>query len=220
MIEPAEPRGADGGRHEDDAGRGAIDLIVHLAAQGGRDGLTLHEIRDHLDERGFGLMILILTIPCLVPALYGVPQVLGVPLLLLAGQMLIGRKEPWLPRAVLERRVPASWLRRMADFADRRLRWTEKLSRARLRMFADGPAEQVAAVFMIIAVLTIVLPMTNTVPSVGLALMATGLIQRDGLFVLLGMGVAAGWALFLALAVTGVIFGAGWAAGLLGLFPG
>ena len=209
-----------GGRHRDDVSRGAIDMIVHLAREGGRDGLTLREIRDYLDERGFGLLILILSIPCLVPALYGVPQVLGIPLLLLAGQLLIGRKEPWLPSAVLERRVPASWLKRMADFADRRLRWTESLSRARLRLFADGPAEQVAAAFMILAICAIVLPLTNTVPSTALALMAAGLIQRDGLFVLAGMGIAAGWVLFLALMLTGVMLGAGWAAGLTGLLPG
>ena len=42
----------DGGRHQDDAGRGAIDMIVHLAREGERDGLTLRDIRDHLDERG------------------------------------------------------------------------------------------------------------------------------------------------------------------------
>lgn len=162
----------NGGRHQDDARRGAIDMIVHLAREGAAEGLTLRDIRDHLDERGFGLMMLILSIPCLVPALYGVPQVLGVPMLLLAGQMLVGRQEPWLPATVLDRRVPASWLKRMADFADNRLRWTERLSRARLRVFAAGPAEQVAAFFMIVAILTIVLPMTNTVPSVGLALMA------------------------------------------------
>ena len=213
-------RGNGGGRHQDDVGRGAIDMIVHLAREGERDGLTLRDIRDHLDERGFGLMILILSIPCLVPALYGVPQVLGIPLLLLAGQMLVGRQEPWLPSAVLDRRVPAPWLKRMADFADNRLRWTERLSRARLKAFACGPAEQVAAFFMIVAIVTIVLPMTNTVPSVGLALMAAGLIQRDGLFVLAGMAVAACWALFLGLVVAGVVMGASWAAGFAGWLPG
>ena len=217
---PGGRRSDNGGRHQDVAGRGAIDMIVHLAREGEAEGLTLRDIRDHLDERGFGLMILILSIPCLVPALYGVPQVLGIPLLLLAGQMLVGRQEPWLPSGVLDRRVPASWLKRMADFADKRLRWTERLSRARLRIFVDGPAEQVAAFFMIVATLTIVLPMTNTVPSVGLALMAAGLIQRDGLFVLAGMGVAAGWVLFMGMAVAGVVLGASWAAGFAGLLPG
>ncbi len=186
----------------------------------GPDGLTLREIRDRLDERGFGLMILILAIPCLVPALYGVPQLVGIPILLLAGQMLAGRIEPWLPEAALKRRVSKAWLDRMADFATKRMGWFEQLSRPRLTVFAEGWAERVVALFMILATLTIVLPMTNTVPSVALTLLAVGVIQRDGLFVLGGAAVAVGWATALATVAIGFYFGAGWAVSLLARFGG
>ena len=74
--------------HTDDPGSGFIGLTRALAEAGRGEGLTLGEIRDRLDERGFGILILILSIPCLVPALYGVPQVIGIPILLLAGQLL------------------------------------------------------------------------------------------------------------------------------------
>jgi hypothetical protein len=204
-------------RHHDDVSASFIDLIRDLADAAGPDGLTLHQIRDRLDERAFGLMILILAIPCLVPALYGVPQIVGVPILLLAGQMLLGRHEPWLPGVILRRHVSKAWLERMADFADKRLRWVEQLARPRLKLFAHGWAERAAAVFMILATLTIVLPMTNTVPSIGLALMSIGLIQRDGLFVLAGAAVASGWFLALTTVVVGLVFGAGWATGMIEL---
>lgn len=203
---------------KDDPAKGFIDLVVGLAALAGPQGLTLREIRDHLDERAFGLMILILAVPCLAPALYGVPQIVGVPILLLAGQMLVGRDEPWLPEAVLNRRIPRSWLDLMARFADRRMRWFERLSRPRLRPLAAGAGERLAAVFMILATLTIMLPMVNTVPSVGLALLAVGLIQRDGLFVAAGAIVALAWACALAAVAAGVAFGAGWALALVGRF--
>ena len=202
----------------DDPRRGFIDLVVHLAAVAGPDGLTLREIRDHLDERAFGLMILILSVPCLVPALYGVPQIVGVPILLLAGQLLLGRDEPWLPDAVLNRRIPRAWLERMGGFADRRMRWFERLSRPRWRALASGPGERFAAGFMILATATIVLPMVNTVPSIALALLAVGLIQRDGLFVAGGALVAAAWAAALASVAVGLALGAGWAADLLARF--
>jgi hypothetical protein len=191
-----------------------------LASEAGPDGLSIREIRDHMDERAFGLLILILTIPCLVPALYGVPQVLGVPIILLAAQILVGREEPWLPEGVLRRRVPKVWLDRMADFASKRMGWFERLSRPRLKWLACGPGERLAALFMILATLTIVLPMTNTVPSVALALLSVGLIQRDGLFVALGSAVAVAWAgLLIALGV-GVVLGAGWAVSLFNRFGG
>lgn len=201
-------------RHHDDPRQGFIALIRSLSENAGADGMTLREIRDRLDERAFGLMILILAVPCLVPALYGVPQLVGIPILLLAGQMLVGREEPWLPETVLKRSVSKPWLDRMADFATRRMGWTERLSRPRLRMFAEGWAERAAAVFMILATLTIILPMTNTVPSVALTLLSVGLIQRDGLFVLGGAAVATGWAVALLTVAAGFWLGAGWAVGL------
>jgi hypothetical protein len=77
-------------QYVDDPKQGFIALVSDLAAASGPDGLSLGEIRDRMDERAFGLMILILAIPCLVPALYGVPQIVGIPILILAGQMLAG----------------------------------------------------------------------------------------------------------------------------------
>jgi len=207
-------------RHTDDPRQGFIGLVAGLAEASGPDGLTLREIRDRLDDRAFGLMILILAIPCLVPALYGVPQIVGIPILLLAGQMLIGREEPWLPEAALKRRVSKAMLDLMADFAVKRMGWFERLSRPRLTLFTQGLAERAAAVFMILATLTIVLPMTNTVPSVALALMSVGLIQRDGLFVAAGAAVATGWVTALLVVGIGFIVGAGWAVGLMARFTG
>ena len=197
----------------DQTDRGFIDVVAGLADTAGPDGMTLDEVLDRLDERAFGIAILVLAIPCLVPALYGVPQVLGVPMLLLAGQMLLGRQEPWLPAAIGGRRIPKGWLERMAGFADRRMRWFERVSRPRAAKLADGPGERFAAGFMMLAILSIIVPFTNTVPSLAVALICVGLIQRDGLFVAAGALVALAWAGFLAALAFGVLRGAGWAAG-------
>jgi len=201
--------------HADDVSHDIARLLRRLSDDGGEAGLTLEEIRDRLDERAYGLLILLLSIPCLVPGLYGVPQVVGVAILLLAGQMLVGREEPWLPRWLLNLRAKASWLKAMADFAESKLGWIDRFSRPRLRRFADGPGEKLAAAFMILATLTIVLPMTNTIPSVALALLSVGLIQRDGLFVIGGAVVATGWLTLLGALATGLLFGAEWATRLL-----
>jgi hypothetical protein len=201
--------------HTDDVSHNVTRLLRRLADDGGDHGLTLHEIRDRMDERAYGLLILLLSIPCLVPGLYGVPQVVGVIIILVAAQLLVGREEPWLPRWMLNLRAKGSWLKAMADFAESKLSWIDRLSRPRLRRFADGPGEKLAAVFMILATLTIVLPMTNTIPSVALALLSVGLIQRDGLFVIGGAAVATAWLTILGAVAAGLLFGAEWATRLL-----
>lgn len=209
-------------QYTDDPKQGFVAVVADLAASSDPDGLSLREIRDRLDERAFGLMIIILAIPCLVPGLYGVPQIVAIPILLLVGQLLAGRIEPWLPEAVLKRRVSKVWLDRMADFATRRMAWCEHFSRPRWTVFVHGWAERVVAVFMALATLTILvpLPLTNTVPAVGLTLMAVGLIQRDGLFVVAGASVAAGWLAALAVVGTGFYLGAGWAVSLISRVTG
>lgn len=201
--------------HADDVSHDISRLLRRLSDDGGDAGLTLEEIRDRLDERAYGLLILLLSIPCLVPGLYGVPQVVGVAIILLAGQLLVGREEPWLPRWLLKLRAKAGWLKAMADFAESKLGWIDRLSRPRLRRFADGPGEKLAAVFMILATLTIVLPMTNTIPSVALALLSVGLIQRDGLFVIGGAALTTAWLTILGVVATGLLLGAEWATRLL-----
>lgn len=196
---------------QDDVSHNVTRLLRRLADDGGDAGLTLHEIRDRLDERAYGLLILLLSIPCLVPGLYGVPQVVGLIVILLAGQMLVGREEPWLPRWFLNLRCKGSWLKAMADFAETKLGWIDRLSRPRLRRFADGPGEKLAAVFVILATVTIVMPLTNTIPSIALALLSVGLIQRDGLFVLAGCAVTTVWLTLLGALGTGLLMGAEWA---------
>lgn len=202
--------------HKDDVSHDVVRLLRRLADDGGEAGLTLGEIRDRLDERAYGLLILLLSLPCLVPGLYGVPQVVGLVIIMVAAQLLIGREEPWLPRRVLSLRARGKWLKAMADFAEARLGWVDRLSRPRLLMFATGMGERVVGLFMILATLTIILPMTNTIPSIALALLAVGLIQRDGLFVLGGMVVATGWLSALAILAGGLLFGATWASQFLG----
>lgn len=196
---------------QDDVSHNVTRLLRRLADDGGDAGLTLHEIRDRLDERAYGLLILLLSIPCLVPGLYGVPQLVGLIVILLAGQMLAGREEPWLPRWFLNLRCKGSWLKAMADFAENKLGWIDRLSRPRLRRFADGPGEKLAAVFMILATVTIIMPLTNTIPSIALALLSVGLIQRDGLFVLAGCAVTTVWLTLLGALGTGLLMGAEWA---------
>jgi hypothetical protein len=201
-------------QYRDDPDRSFVNLVAMMARDAGPDGLSIGEILDRLDERAFGIVILILAIPCLVPALYGVPQIVGIPIILLAGQMLLGRREPWLPAGWLRRRISREWLGRMADFADKRMRWIERLSKPRLRLMTSAAGERLAALMMILATLTIILPMTNSVPSLGLTLMAAGLIERDGLFVLAGEMVALAWITALAVVALGLAFGATWAVGL------
>lgn len=194
----------------DDTAKSFIGVLKQISADAGEEGLAVSAVVDRLDERAFGLLILLLAIPCLVPGLPGA-QVIAIPIFLLAAQIVIGRREPWLPGWFMRMQIRKGWIGAIADFADKRLRWTERLARPRLTMLATGFGERLVGVFMAIAAITVMLPITNTIPSLALTLMSIGLIQRDGLFTTAGALVAAGWFTLLAALVAGLVFGAGFA---------
>lgn len=190
---------------------GFIDAIVEIARTGGDGPQTLGHVVDALDDRAFGLLILILAIPCLVPGLPGA-QLIAIPIFLLGLQIVAGRNEPWLPGAAMRARLKPEWLTAIADFAARRLRWTERLSRPRWRFIAHGPGERLLGLIIALAAVTIMLPITNTVPSLAITMAAVGLLQRDGVFMLGGATLALGWITALGILVFGLITGAGFAA--------
>jgi hypothetical protein len=194
----------------DDYGRSFIGVLRHIDDSASENGLSVAAIVDRLDERAFGLLILVLAIPCLVPGLPGA-QIIAIPIALLTLQVMVGRREPWLPRWFMRTQVKKSWISAIAEFAAKRLSWTERLSRPRLRFLASGLGERIAALFMTLAAITIMLPITNTIPSLGLTLLSIGLIQRDGIFVTVGGLIAAAWVGLLTVLIGGLIMGAGFA---------
>jgi hypothetical protein len=199
----------------DDPSRSFISVLQAIDAGAGEDGVKVSGIVDRLDERAFGLLILLLTIPCLVPGLPGA-QIIAIGIFLLALQVVVGRREPWLPGWFMRAQVKKSWISSIAGFADKRLRWTEQLARPRLRFLTTGLGERIAALIMALAAITVMLPITNTIPSVALTLLSLGLIQRDGLFTLAGAAVALGWITLLSALVAGLFFGAGFAVTFVG----
>lgn len=187
-----------------------IDTLVALKSVGTKDGTDVGEIVDTLDERAFGLLILLFAIPCLVPGLPGA-QLIAIPIFLLGFQMAAGREEVWLPKAALGAKVKRAWLEAIAGFVDKRLRWTERLSKPRLTHLASGWSERLIGLVIALASVTIMLPITNTIPSLAITIIAVGLLQRDGVFTLAGFGLAAAWITFLVVMSFGLIVGASFA---------
>jgi hypothetical protein len=195
------------------ADRTLLQIIETLAAKAPPEGYTLREIFDNLDESAFGAGLFLLALPCCIPFLYGVPQIVAVPMMALALQMLAGREEPWLPDALARRRIDKVGLVRMAHGGRRWLGWIERLIRPRLIGVTGPRFERFVGVFMVLfcASILVPLPLTNTVPGFAVAIVSFGLMQKDGLAVFLGLVLGTGW---ISALVLGAITGVGLVAGV------
>lgn len=168
--------------------RTLLQAIEAMAASAPEEGYTLREIFDQLDESAFGAGLFLLALPCCIPFLYGVPQVVALPMMALAVQMALGHEQPWLPDALGNRKIDRTGLTAMAKGGRKWLGWIENFSKPRLTMITGPRSERfIGAVLCIFcASILVPLPATNTVPGFGVALAAFGLINRDGLLVILG----------------------------------
>jgi len=186
--------------------RTLLQSIEAMADEAGTDGFSLKQIMDRLDERAFGAMLFILALPCCIPFLYLVPQIVALPMMALAAQMAMGREEPWLPSPLAARQINKKGLASTARGGRKWFGWVEAIARPRLTFLTGKGPERVIGAILCIFCASILLPfpMTNTVPGFAVALASFGLIQRDGLLVIGGLVLGTAWVSFLVFAA---IFG-------------
>ncbi len=171
------------------------ERLAQLSADAPDEGVTLDWVLSQLHERAFGLFLLILALPCCIPFLYGVPQIVSLPLMFIAAQLVMGRKAPWLPARLGRRQISRESLASLSMRASPWLQRIEAVSHPRLVWLTHRPADRIIGAALVIFCGSILLPipLTNTVPAVGVVLISMGFLQRDGLLVLLGTITGTAW---------------------------
>lgn len=176
--------------------------LHNLAEDAKGETVTLDWILGKLHERAFGLFLLVLALPCCIPFLYGIPQVVSLPLMFVAAQIFAGRTYPWLPARLGARQVSQESLKNLADRSSPWLEKIESISRPRLPSLTRPPLDRIIGLALVIfsASILVPLPGTNTVPGIAVVIIAMGMLQRDGLLVLAGTLVGTVWIATLLLA--------------------
>jgi hypothetical protein len=193
------------------APRGALAKIEHIlhAAERDDDGnIALGALSDAMEERAFALLLLILALPCCLPFIYLLPQIVALPMAFLAWQMASGRRSPWLPEKLRARTLPVRGMLQITGQVKRYAGWLERLAHPRLTGLTDTGGMRILGILLLIPSLSILvpLPLTNTVPGIGVAITSAGLIERDGVFVILGLLIGLAWVLALVVGGPTVVY--------------
>lgn len=196
MVAPI--KGGSAMSHQDTSG-GLIATLETVAQDAPETGLTLGQFTQALGERAFGVVLFALAIPVCIPFLYGIPQIVALPMMALSIQMMLGKSEPWMPEKFKTRILDKAGLERMAKGARKWFGWLEALARPRF-LFLSGPTMErvLGGVFTLFcASILVPLPLTNSTPGIGLAIAALGLITRDGILIFLGVMLGLIWIVLL-----------------------
>lgn len=179
-------------------------IVEGLCSRAGQC-VTVHEIRDALGERSFATLLLFFALVNLLPLPPGTTLVLGLPLMLVALQMVSGRQSVWLPEFLLSRSLTADQFRKLAEKMLPRLQWLESVVRPRYWPFGNSRlAERVIGVVALVlgTVVTLPIPFGNWFPALACALFGLALAERDGIVL-----VAAAVAVVISVTMLGLVFG-------------
>lgn len=166
-----------------------LDRIRDVAGE--HEQVSLGAILDHLGSRSFGPLLLLAGLITLAPVIGdipGVPTLMALVIILIAAQLLIGRKHLWLPQFLLRRSIAREKVDRALQWVQRPARGMDRLLRPRLQLFVGGPGYYGVALACLLIALA--MPPMELVPfsanGAGIALTAfgLGLIAKDGLLTL------------------------------------
>lgn len=181
------------------------DVLRRVAAGDPDDLVTVRSLFEAFGERSFGFLLLIFSLPNCVPAPPGLGSIIGLPVLMIAAQMVLGWPTPWLPRRVLDKKVRRETLQKVLNMAEPKLRRVERLCRPRGNLVSSTSAERLIGLYIMLLSFCVLLPfpLTNMVPAMATVVLSVALIEKDS--VVLGLGVAIGLG---GLAITGSVLAA------------
>ncbi|WP_265021652.1 exopolysaccharide biosynthesis protein [Wolbachia endosymbiont (group A) of Icerya purchasi] len=171
----------------------ASDILKEVADTNNNDSnkVTLFDIKAALHERGFGILIIIFSLPLSVPIPVppGYTTILSIPLILFSLQLLFGFDSPWMPSWLERRSFQRSTLALVVEKTSPALKKIEKFMKPRMSFIFYGPGEKILAFVMLLSALSIALPLplTNFIPAIGTTLISLGIMSKDGFLSILGV---------------------------------
>lgn len=163
-------------------------LLETIAHSGEGEHFDIDELLDQFRRRAFGVLLLVVVLPVLLPIPFGIGALCG-PLVSLVGlQLALRLQRPWLPRRIRSRPLARESFRRFLARMNPWLRRLERLSRPRIDPLFAGNAGNIVTGLLLVALgflLSLPIPLTNYPFGLLIVGYAFALIERDGALLLL-----------------------------------
>jgi hypothetical protein len=153
-------------------------IVAEVAARFPGERISLGEMAEAFGDRAFGLLVLLLLLPSLLP---GMATVFGLPILLLGVQMGLGRRTPKLPAFIARQSVKRTDLLRLTGLSSTWMNRIEQYVKPRPGFFTSPLGDRLFGWLTAYVALMLILPGpgTNGPPAFGNIVMALGLVEHD-----------------------------------------
>lgn len=160
------------------------ETLQELLKADDEHGLSISEITRAVGEKGFGLLLIVLSLPSAFPVpAPGYSTPFGLVMTLIALQMIGGRRAVWLPQKIGTIRIKPKLADKMIGSASKFLSKIERFIRPRQKWISGrtGQASLALVVLIMACLMMLPIPLTNTFPAMVIFMIGVGLSEEDGL---------------------------------------
>lgn len=163
-------------------------MLDELARDETRDRIAISDLVVAMQVRAYGALLLIFALPNVLPAPPGTSGLLGLPLLFIATQMMLGRV-PWFPKVIAARSMSRADFGKLIERVSPLIARAERLLQPRLMWLSDPVVERgLGAVALVLAlILVLPVPFGNMLPAFTICIIALGVLERDGVWIIGGL---------------------------------
>ena len=164
------------------------EILQTVAQNSTAERITVGDLLRAMEGRAIAALLLVFAFPNILPTPPGLAGILGLPLIYLSSQLMLGRT-PWLPPFISKRSITRDTFVTLVTRAIPWLARAEKMLKQRLWPLASPPAQRfLGAVCLTLSlVLALPIPFGNMLPSIAICVLALGLLERDGFWILAGL---------------------------------
>jgi hypothetical protein len=164
------------------------EVLREIGEDQTRSRVSFGDLLTAMGDRALGALLFLFASPNILPSPPGASTVLGTPLIFLAAQLTFGCR-PWLPGFITQRSMSHEDYRALIKRVGPWLEKAEKLLRPRLSCLATPPMEYLVGFicFVLSVILALPIPMGNNLPGLAISLMALGILEKDGIWVMAGL---------------------------------
>ncbi|MDQ8187592.1 exopolysaccharide biosynthesis protein [Pelagicoccus sp. SDUM812002] len=168
------------------------------AASQEQESVTMEAMMESVGRRSFGPVVLMIGLIAMSP-LSGIPtlpSILGVMVVLVAGQMVVGRRRFWVPKRLLQRSIASKKLKKGLGVLRPVGRFIDRILKPRLTFLTNGLGARFMAILCVLVGATMppleLLPFLATTAGAALSSFGLAMIAHDGVLALLAIAATSG----------------------------
>lgn len=166
------------------------ERLQEIRTEANGQPLALGRMLELLGDRGTPMLLFVITSPFVLPiptmGLSGPAGFVGV----FVGMCILCGVQPWIPGFIRRRELKPATVDRLVHATCRMFGYFEKIVRPRLQFMVWPGMRSLLGLSMVIGAIILSLPIpipgTNAVPAIAVLVLCLGLMERDGLLVIVG----------------------------------